>query len=66
MNYEKEYIDFLIKEHSDNPNIKDFLEKYLYNKIDFSEFIKLIDNNVFDVINWKKFKKDKDIDSLLN
>jgi len=64
MNYEKEYIDFLIVESSKNPKIKPFLEEYLYNKINFSELADLLSENIFDVLSWKNFKKDKDIDKL--
>ena len=64
MNYEKEYIDFLIEESSKNPKIKPFLEEYLYNKIDFSELVELLNENIFDILSWRNFKKDKDIDKL--
>jgi hypothetical protein len=66
MNYEKEYIDFLIKESVKFPLVKPILEKYLLNTIEFEELVEYISDNKTGVIHWRSFKKDKDIDGLFN
>lgn len=66
MKYEKEYIDFLIKESVDFPLVRPILEKYLLNQIDFEKLVDQITNSEIGVVDWKSFKKSKDIDSLFN
>lgn len=66
MNYEKEYIDFLIKESEEFPLVKPILEKYLLNTIEFDELVEYISYEPIGVMHWKAFKKDKDIDSLFD
>ena len=65
MVYEKEYIDLLIREASSDSRIGSILEKYLLNEIEFSELVEYIYVNEIKVIQWKSFKKDNDIKSIL-
>lgn len=66
MDYEKEYVEFLISESTNFPEIKPILENYLLDRISFNELIKDIYEGGYDVLPWKQFKKDKDINSLFD
>jgi hypothetical protein len=63
MNYEKEYIEYLIE------NVKnldtEFLDRYFLDKIDFEELIELIDTTKYNIISYKNFVKSKNIDDIL-
>ena len=63
MNYEKEYIEYLIE------NVKnldtEFLDRYFLDHIDFEELIESIDTTKYDVISYKNFVKSKNIDDIL-
>lgn len=63
MNYEKEYIEYLIE------NVKnldtEFLDRYFLDQIDFEELIESIDTTKYDVISYKNFVKSKNIDDIL-
>lgn len=63
MNYEKEYIEYLIE------NVKnldtEFLDRYFLDQIDFEELIESIDTTKYDVISYSNFVKSKNIDDIL-
>lgn len=64
MNYEKEYIDYLI-ENVDNINT-DTLDAYFLDKIDFTSLVESIDVTEHDVMSYNTFVKSKKIDDLTN
>lgn len=63
MNYEKEYIEYLIE------NVKnldtEFLDRYFLDEIGFEYLIKIIDTTKYNVISYKNFVKSKNIDDIL-
>jgi len=64
MDYEKQYIDYLIE------NVKNIdsgiLDDYFLDKIDFSSVIESIDVTKYDVMSYNTFLKDKKIDNLFD
>ena len=64
MQYEKEYINYVISEVINFPEIETILEGYLMNEIDFNGLVKSIEENV-DIYSYRIFKKSIDIDNLL-
>lgn len=63
MDYEKEYIDYLIE------NVKEIdtsvLDDYFLNKLDFTSLVESIDVTRYDVMSYNTFTKSKKIDDLL-
>lgn len=63
MDYEKEYINYLIE------NVKEIdskiLDAYFLDEIDFNEVIESIDATKYDIMSYNTFLKDKKIDGLL-
>jgi len=64
MNYEKEYIKYLI----DNVNEIDtsLLDLYFLDEIDFTRLIESIDVTEYDIMSFNTFVKSKKIDNLLS
>jgi hypothetical protein len=64
MNYEKEYIKYLI----DNVNEIDtsLLDLYFLDEIDFTRLIESIDVTEYDIMSFTTFVKSKKIDNLLS
>jgi hypothetical protein len=62
MNYEKEYINYLIENVKEIDN--KILDDYFLNKIEFDEVIESIDATKFDVMSFNTFIKSKKIDDL--
>jgi hypothetical protein len=63
MNYEKEYIDYLI---SNKEKIKtDILDSYFYNKITFEEVLEKLDTTKMDILSYEKFVKEIKIKEIL-
>jgi len=64
MNYEKEYIDYLIE------NVKQIdnkvLDAYFLNEIEFNEVIESIDVTKYNVMSYNTFVKSKKLDDLLS
>lgn len=63
MNYEKEYIDYLIKESDKVEKIKPILDGYFLNSISFDGVVILVEK--YDITTFHKFKKSINIDSFL-
>lgn len=63
MDYEKEYINYLI-ENVNNIDTS-LLDLYFLDKIDFTRLIESIDVTKFDVMSFNTFVKSKKIDGLL-
>jgi hypothetical protein len=62
MNFEKDYISYLIKQ--ENIKINKVLEKYLLNEISFTDLVKEI--NVNDIMTFQTFIKSKMLDQLFD
>lgn len=64
MEFEKEYISYLIE------NVKDMncnlLDSYFRNQIEFGELLEKLDVTEYNVLSYKKYLKSKKIDDLLN
>jgi len=65
MKYEKQYVDMLISESIKITDIKNILEDYLLNNIDFETLVLKIEECDIDIIKYRTFKKSLDISELL-
>lgn len=63
MNYEKEYINYLISKKEKIK--KDILDNYFYNKITFEEILEKIDTTEMDILSYEKFIKEIKIKEIL-
>ncbi len=68
MDYEKKYIEYIIKESTNTPELKPALTNLLLDKIDFESFVISIQSITwnYNVDTFKQFKKSIDLDNLLN
>lgn len=63
MRYEKEYIDYLIKESKTNTSVCKLLDDYFTDEIDFEKVVSLV-ISIPGITNYHIFDKDKRIDDL--
>lgn len=64
MNYEKEYIDYLIENVNEIDN--KVLDAYFLNEIEFNEVTESIDVTKYNVMSYNTFVKSKKLDDLLS
>lgn len=63
MNYEKEYMYYLISKKGKIET--DILDDYFYNKITFEEVLEKLDTTKMDIISYEKFVKEIKIREIL-
>lgn len=63
MNYEKEYINYLISKKEKIET--DILDDYFYNKITFGEVLEKLDTTKMDILSYEKFIKEIKIKEIL-
>lgn len=63
MNYEKEYMNYLISKKEKMET--DILDNYFYNKITFEEVLEKLDTTKMDILSYEKFVKEIKIREIL-